>query len=726
MSAGAVEQVKRAVSLAGPPRALGLVRAAVEAQAGRAPLWWPVGLAAGIGLYFALPQEPAPALPLGMAAIGLALAAFRRVAPVLFLLAALALGFGFAAVRAQMVATPLLAASTGEVAVTGQVVEVRRAAARRLAIVVEPHSIEGVAAENLPKRIRLTAIARGERPKPGMILAFRARLQPLPAPVIPGGYDYGRALWFEGIGATGRITSAMTVIQDAPNLVQRVAGALADLRHLMGQRIHAALDEPYASFAEALITGERSTIPPEINRSLLVSGLFHILSISGLHMWLVAGGVFWAVRAALALWPALALRWPIRSWAAGAGLAAGLFYMLLADSGVATLRSFIMIAVVFFAMMLERPALSTRNLAVAALLVLALEPEAAIAASFQMSFLAVLGLVAFYEAWSRRSAQPDQVPPPRHWSLRLARWGLSALAVSLLTSLIAGAASSVPAAYHFGRLSPYGVLANGLAIPVVGVVVMPAALISALLMPFGLEALPLAAMAQGLRAVSAISDAVAALPGADAVAPQPALTAVMFVAGGVISLSILAGPLRWAGLLPLALGGALALQPQPMPDILVDRTASNAAIRDEHGLLVPAHPRRARFSVEKWLAANGEEASLAQAARRKGWTCREERCTAQVKGRRVVYLSRAEARPVDCANADILIADFPLRGQCRNVPLRLDRFDVWRSGAQAVFIEADGLRVETARGSQGARPWVVAPQPRKAAAGTRQGDGSSD
>lgn len=713
MSAGAVQQVKQATALPALPRASGLVRRAAEAQRGRALLWWPAGLAAGIGLYFALPQEPALPLSLGLAVLGLALAAFRRVAPLLFLLAALTLGFAFAALRAQVVATPILAAATGEVEVRGQVVEVRRAAARRLAIVVEPISIEGLAAEKLPKRLRLTAIEKGERPRPGMELSFRARLQPLPAPVMPGGFDYGRALWFDGIGATGRITSAITVTGDDPSLVQRVESALSDLRHVMGQRIHAALDEPYASFAEALITGERSTIPPEINRSLLISGLFHILSISGLHMWLVAGGVFWVVRAGLALSPSLALRFPIRSWAAGAALAAGLFYMLLADSGVATLRSFIMIAVVFIAMMLERPALSTRNLAIAALLVLAVEPEAAITASFQMSFLAVLGLVAFYEAWARRSANRlDEPPAYRHWSLRLAGWGLTALGVSLLTSLIAGAASSVPAAYHFGRLSPYGVLANGLAIPVVGVVVMPAALLAALLMPLGLEALPLAAMAQGLRAVTAISDAVATLPGADAVAPQPGLGGIILMAGGVIGLSLLAGPLRWAGLLPLALGGALALQPQPLPDILVDRTASNVAIRNGDGLLVPAQARRARFSVEKWLAANGEEASAGEAARRKGWTCVGERCTAQVKGRRVVYISRAEGRRIDCAGADILIADFPLRGQCRSVPLRIDRFDVWRSGAHGVFIEQGGLGVETARSSQGARPWVVTPQRR--------------
>jgi competence protein ComEC len=188
----------------------------------------------------------------------------------------------------------------------------------------------------------------------------------------------------------------------------------------MGARIHAVLDEPYASFAEALITGERSTIPAEVNRSLQVSGLYHILSISGLHMWLVAGGVFWAVRAVLALVPGLALAWPIKKWAAAAAVATGLFYLLLADSGVATERSFIMVAVVFFAVLVDRPAVSARNLALAALLILLREPEAAVDASFQMSFFAVMGLVAVYEAWSRRRKEEG---PPRHWAFRLAALG---------------------------------------------------------------------------------------------------------------------------------------------------------------------------------------------------------------------------------------------------------------------------------------------------------------
>jgi competence protein ComEC len=653
------------------------------------------------------------ALAVVLAGLGLLCLWLGRRAGILMLVGAVVLGLALAKFRAETVATPLLAATTAEVAITGRVVAVDRATASRLVLILAPAAIEGVAAERLPRRIRLSLPEKFGHPAPGAEVALRGRLSPLPAPVMPGGFDYGRKLWFEGIGATGRITGAPVVTGMAAGPAEWLDGWLSGLRGLIGGRIHAALDEPCASFAEALITGERSTIPPAVNQSLLISGLFHILSISGLHMWLVAGGVFWAVRAVLALVPPLALAWPIKKWAAGAAVLTGLFYLLLADSGVATERSFIMVAVVFFAVMVDRPALSTRNLALAALFILIREPEAAIDASFQMSFLAVLGLVAFHEAWSRRAA--SRAPKPvfqRHWTMRVAAWGLGAMALSLLTSLVAGAGSSLPAAYHFGRLSPYGVLANGLAVPVVGVVVMPAAVCSVLLMPLGLEWLPLRIMEEGLRLVVVISDGIAGLPGANAVMARPTASAMVLTASGFVWLALVAGPLRLAGLSLLTLGSVLALQPPAMPDLLVARAGENVMLRTDDGLLVPAHARRARFSVGKWLAAGGEEASPAEAARRAGWDCRDDLCRATVKGRQVLYVSRREGQPLDCAGVHILIADFPLRGACASVPVRIDRFDLWRHGAHALHLGDEGVNMRTARQEQGDRPWVVKPEAR--------------
>ena len=715
MSAGVLaQQGPQAVAM--PARVSGILGKVAAAQEGRLLLWFPVALAVGAGLYFALPGEPRAALAAALAALGLCCLWLGRRAPVLLLAGAVALGFSLAKFRADTAATPLLAATTGEVAVAGRVIAVDRATASRLVLILAPQSIEGVDSGKLPRRIRLSLPEKWGGQEPGAVIAFKARLAPLPAPVMPGGFDHGRKLWFESIGATGRITSAPARTGASPGPGDWLDNRLSGLRALMGARIHAVLDEPYASFAEALITGERSTIPPEINRSLLVSGLFHILSISGLHMWLVAGGVFWAVRAALALVPALALAWPIKKWAAGAAVVTGLFYLFLADSGVATERSFVMVAVVFFAIMVDRPALSTRNLAIAALIVLLREPEAAVDASFQMSFLAVLGLVAFHEAWSRRAASRRRDDtPPRHWALRLAAWGMTAAALSLVTSLVAGAGSSLPAAYHFGRLSPYGVLANGLAIPVVGLAVMPAALCAVLLMPLGLEWLPLHVMAEGLSLVILISDWIAALPGADAIMARPSATAMVLTAAGFVCFTLLAGPARWVGLPVLAIGGVLALQPAAMPDLLIARAGENVALRTPDGLLVPAHSRRARFSVEKWLAANGEEESPSEAARRPGWDCRENRCRAVVRGRPVLYVSRSEGQPIDCSGVAILIADFPLRGACRGVPVRIDRFDLWRHGAHALHLGEADVTVRTARQEQGLRPWVVTPQPRASA-----------
>ncbi len=688
-------------------------RAIAARQEGRAFLWSPIALTFGIWTYFTLATEPSIFGTAAIALLGLALLWLGRSVPILSLVALLALGFALAKLRSDVTATPLLRATTAEVLVTGRVVKADTAAARRLTIILEVEEIAGQARDRTPKRLRLSASTKLGEPKAGTRIEAKAFLSPLPTPVQPGGFDYGQRLWFEGIGGTGRIAAPIVTLDPAIPWTYWLDATLADIRRTMGERIRAVLDEPLASFAEALITGERSTIPKDLNQSLLVSGLFHILSISGLHMWLVVGGVFWTARAALALVPRLALGYPIKKWAAGLALGMGLFYMLLADSGVATQRSFIMIAVVFFAVMADRPALSARNLAIAAIVVLILEPEAAIEASFQMSFLAVLGLVAFYEAWSRLMAGRDgEAAPVRHWLWRLGRKLLLAAAISVLTTLVAGTMSSIPAAYHFGRMAPFSVIANGLALPVIGVLVMPMALLSAVLMPLGLEALPLWVMGQGLRLVLLISDWVAGFPGAYVIVPQSSGLAVTLMACGAAVLCLLAGTGRWSGLALMGLGAGLAFASPDGPDILIERTGQNVAIRDAQGLLVPARPRRARFTVEKWLQVNGEEITPADAVKRRGWTCNETRCESKVKAIQVVFVSGMEGKHMDCAGIDILIADFPLRGLCRNVPLRIDRFDLWRKGAHAITIASGGTSVTTARGSQGARPWVVVPEAR--------------
>jgi competence protein ComEC len=176
---------------------------------------------------------------------------------------------------------------------------------------------------------------------------------------------------------------------------------------------------------------------------------------------------------------------------------------------------------------------------------------------------------------------------------------------------------------------------------------------------------------------------------------------------------LLAGSARWVGLAVLGLGAGLIFTTPQGPDLLVERSGANVALRDASGHLVPALPRKARFTVEKWLQVNGEEISPAEAAKRPGWTCRDSRCEATINTKRIAYISGAEGKAIDCSGLDILIADYPLRRSCNAVPLRIDRFDLWRKGAHAIQVSQGGATVTTARDAQGARPWVVVPEARK-------------
>ncbi len=684
---------------------------AVAAQTGRSFLWAPVALTLGIGWYFALGEEPGWPL-LGLcSALAAVLLWYARSRPALALPALVLLGLVLATTRASWVAAPVLRTTTGEVLVTGTI-ERKIGGPVRSILILGVDSIEGLLPVATPRRLRMSTLSRYGDFGVGNRVAFTARLQPLPSPVIPGGFDFGRQLWFEGVGGTGRITGEIKILDAVVPIRLQLAANLLSMRETIGAKVRAAIsDRTMAAIAEALINGQRSAIPKQVNTSLQLSGLAHILSISGLHMSLVAGGVFWLVRAILAAFPLLAQHRPIKKWAAGAALVAGLFYLLLAGSDTATLRSYVMIAIVFFAVIVDRPALSVRNLAFAALVILALNPEAAMSASFQMSFMAVLGLAAFYEYWTARHRDRAGEVRVIAGRVRKLAWAVAgAFAAATVTTLIAGTMSSLPAAYHFGRIAPYGIVANGLAVPVVSIVVMPSALAGVLLMPLGLEAWPLWLMGKGLELVLAISDWVAGFPGSGhVVARQPAIAAIV-TASGAILVCLLAGWIRFAGLAVVAAGLMLA-QFGAAPDILIERTAANVAYRSETGDLVPADPRKGKFAVDKWLIANGEQASMKEAAMRPGWTCDASRCTAQVRGKAVAWFRDEKSTP-SCAGVDILIASYPLRGACRAVPLRIDRFDVWRNGAHAITITPAGMEVTTSRSQSGNRPWVTVPQAR--------------
>jgi len=360
---------------------------ATDTAAGRLLPWLPVCFGSGIVIYFAAEHEPSVWAGLTLAGVLATITYIARARAVAFPLligaTAAAAGFAIATLKTARIAHPVLQHSAWNVPLSG-FVEGREQREKTDRIVVRVHSIEG-RLRDAPERVRLS-VKKRMAPPVGTFVQVTARLNPPLRPLRPGGYDFSRDLYFQRIGATGFVTGAIRIAEPPvlPSAWVRYATAIAKMRGIIDTRIRAALSGDEAAIASALLTGTRDAISAPVNDALFISGLGHVLSISGYHMAVVAGVVFFAVRALLALVPLLAMRYAIKKWAALAALLAALFYLLLSGAEVATQRSFIMTAIVLVGVMVDRAALTLRNLALAALAVLIFLPEAVVHPSFQM------------------------------------------------------------------------------------------------------------------------------------------------------------------------------------------------------------------------------------------------------------------------------------------------------------------------------------------------------
>ena len=477
------------------------------------------------------------------------------------------------------------------------------------------------------------------------------------------------------------------------------------LRDAIDARIRTTLEGDKRAIATALLTGRRDAISPPVNDAMFVSGLGHVLSISGYHMAVVAGVVFFAVRALLALFPALTAAYAIKKWSAAAALAAAAFYLLLSGAEVATQRSFFMTAVVLIAVMVDRRAITFRTLAVAALIVLTVAPEALVHPSFQMSFAATLGLVALVQiGMPRLFATPDHTA-----SARAALWGGRELTMLLLASLVAGLATMPYAAFHFHRVTPYGVLANLAAMPVVSAVVMPAGLLGLVAMPFGFDRLFWAIMGVGIDWMIAVTQWVAALPGAVGRVPAFGIGPLIAASLGIILLGLLRTPLRWSGAV-LVLSAALWAARVPQPDILVSADGRNVAVRGADGrlhLMHAAKGSRDSFLLKEWLAADADTRTAADASLTSGVSCDDMGCVMQSAGGALVAQAfRPEALADDCERAALIVTLRQAPASCAASVIDADRLR--RQGAMALRRGRDGFVVEAAKPRGIDRPWSPA------------------
>lgn len=695
------------------------LREAFAAERSRGLLLTPVPFASGIAGYFALPVEP-PAVLTGFSVVtvlaGLVLArAHMRL--VLLAPALLVAGFALAQARTAWVSAPILSETLRAVTIEATVVQVEPMTGDDLRLILEPLSIERLGAGDRPARLRVSVRIDAAGVTAGDSVRLLATLEPPPEPVAPYAFDFARQAFFERLGAVGYALSPVERLTTGST--SSVWQAVHDLRARVAARVRQTLPEPEGGIAAALLTGLRGGIAKDDAQAMRDSGLAHLLAISGLHIGLVTATAFFLVRAALAANPVLALRLDLKKLAAGAAWLVALGYLLLAGATVPTQRAFLMATVVLFALLIGRQPVSLRLVAFAAFVVLALAPEALLSASFQMSFAAVVALVAAYEAlapriarWRRRAGEGL----PR----RLSFYFLGVI----LTTLIAEAAIAPFAAFHFNRVTHYGLLANLVAVPAMAFLVMPLGLLALILMPLGLEALGLVPMGWGIDIVLAAAHQVANLPGAARAVQAFSAEALGLGALGALWLLLWR---RWRlkliGLPALAAGVAMAASHRP-PDLLVSRDADLFGVDRAEAFYVSSLSR-ARYTREQWTRRAGEEDAALWT--RKGAATRANpesrisppvRCDAlgcvmiAARGERrrapvlVSVAKTAEALETDCRRADILLSAVPVRIDCPGPDIIVDRFSVWREGAHALWLGRAPPRVLSVAAARGDRPWT--------------------
>lgn len=559
-------------------------------------------------------------------------------------------------------------------------------------------------------KVRINVPQELDRPGllPGADVRLRVRLVPPAPPMLPGGYDFARAAWFQGIAATGSALGPVNVLRTgAPG------SGLEDIQRALSAHVRVQLLGPAGAIAAAYASGDRGAISESDNEAMRNSGLAHLLSISGLHVSAVIAAVYFLVMKLGGLWPWLALRVRLPLVAAGGGALGGIAYTLLTGAEVPTVRSCIAALLVLAALVLGREALSLRMIAVAAFVVLLFWPEALVGPSFQLSFAAVMAIVALHGS---APIQSFLAPREESWLARKLR----DLVMLLVTGVVIELALMPIGLFHFHQSGVYGALANVIAIPLTTVISMPLIALALLLDGVGLGAPAWWLAGKSLDLLLALAHHVASQPGAVTTVPAMGRGAfTLFVAGG-LWLALWQGRVRLWGLLPATVG-ALLLATLAPPDILVSGDGRHVGLTGEgDGELLVLREGREGYARDTLLELAGMSGTTRVLDQWPGVRCNPDLCMVEVwRGGQFwrLLLTRTKDRLPEqelaaaCARVDVVVSDRWLPRSCQPKWLKADRRYLERSGGLAIDL-ADREVVSVAD-SHGQHGWWTGPKPRR-------------
>jgi len=537
----------------------------------------------------------------------------------------------------------------------------------------------------------------------GAVVRMRVRLMPPASPMLPGAYDFARAAWFKGLAASGSVIDDIAIVTPA-----EASGMIPRAQRALSAHVRTRVDGSAGHIAAAFASGDRGAIGEEDREAMRDAGLTHLLAISGLHVSAVIGGAYLVTLKLLALFPALALRVRLPVIAAGVGALAGIAYTLLTGAQVPTVRACAAAMLVLVALASGRDALSLRMVAVAAIFVLLLWPESVIGPSFQMSFSAVLAIVALH------SSAPVRAFLAAREESSFARFGRGT-AMLFLTGLVIEIALMPIVLFHFHRAGVYGAFANVLAIPLVTFVSMPLIALGLVFDIIGLGAPFWWLTEKSLDLLLAIAHFTSAQPGAVKLMPQMSgLTIALFTAGG-LWLALWTGKARLLGFVP-ALIAAIMLLLTPIPDVLIGREGRHVGLTvtapDGSRSLLSLRDSRSSYSPDNLLELASVTSEPIPLAQWDGAQCSPEFCTIVLErgGRdwslllaRNRELIEERALAAACERADIVVADRYLPRSCSPRWLKADRGFLEQSGGLAINLE--GQTITSVGESQGQHGW---------------------
>lgn len=523
----------------------------------QAPIVFAIGMMLGAAWYFQVDFEPELYVLVGAAALSALIVfivmlkgASSNIAAVSWVLTGMALGALSGGIATQRVSHATLSSEIGPVLLEGWV---QRAlpAQRGVRLRLKVHAIDGLDESLTPPIVRVTHISSLET-EPGRFVRCWVVLRPPPSPVIQGDYAFDRQAWYSGLGAVGYVQGRCRggAIGRPNSVLDAASLEISKARRQLAQHVFDASGVRSGGFAAAITSGDRSFMSERDQEALRGAGLAHLLAISGLHMGIVGGLVFLLVWRGLAFIEPIALRIPVKKLGALAALLACAVYLILSGASISTQRAFVMAAILFGAVLIDRTALSLRSLAIAMIIILSIAPWSVLSPGFQMSFAATGALVATYERWNRRRRQALEPS-----SNKVMFWLKSLVVTSTVSSL-----ATMPfALFHFERAAPLGLIANLLAMPIISLVTAPAAAGALLLAPFGVDEMALRVFGVSLGMVLDIAHFFSAWDLDRALTiPQMPGVSFGFLSCGVLTFCLLRVPIAaWTAVAALAAFAAL-------------------------------------------------------------------------------------------------------------------------------------------------------------------------